>query len=293
VWVVLLIGIIAAACAAIFIRYAQGEGVPSLLVAAGRLTLATLVLAPINLLRYRADIASLTRREWLLIAASGFFLAIHFATWIASLEYTAVLISVVMVSTGPIWVALLEVFFLRARLGLAVIIGIGIAVVGGVIIGFPTGGGGVTFDQRTLIGAGLALIGAITVSVYVVIGRQLRARIALMPYIFLVYGVAALLLLLTVGLTRTPITGYSTAGYGWIILLALVPQLLGHSSFNYALGYLPATLLSVMTQIEPVFGAVAAFFLFNEVPTGLQIAGSVVLLIGVIVAIVGQGREGK
>ncbi len=292
VWLVLLAGIAAVSFASIFIRFAQQENVPSIVIAAGRLVVASLVLLPVIMARHRSDVARLTRREWLLVFVSGFFLAIHFATWVTSLEYTAVLISVVLVTSGPIWVALLEAIFLKARIGRWVVIGIAIAVLGGIVIGIP-GGEGATFDSGALIGGGLALVGAITVSVYVVIGRELRPRVAVLPYIWLVYSIAALLLLIVIFVTRTPVTGYSGEGYLWILIMGLVPQLIGHSSFNYALGYLPATLVSIATQVEPIGSAIAAFLLFSEVPTWAQLAGSLVLLCGVAVAIWGQGRANR
>lgn len=292
VYFVLLAGIIAISFASIFIRYAQAEGVPSLVIAAGRLSVASLVIMPVVLSRHRREIAALGRREWILIGVSGIFLAIHFAAWVESLNLTQVLISVVIVSSGPIWVALLEATFLRARLGSAVIIGIVIAVVGGVIIGVPASGGTLDLsNSQTLNGALLALIGAIAVSVYVVIGRRLRPRMSILPYIWLVYSVAALILLGAILVTRTSITGYSTAGYVWIVIMGLVPQLIGHSSFNYALAYFPATLVSIATQAEPIGSAVAAFILFQETPTEQQILGSAVLVFGVLIAVLGQSKR--
>jgi drug/metabolite transporter (DMT)-like permease len=290
VYLVLLVGLVAASMAAIFIRFAQAEGVPSLAIAAGRLTIAVLVLTPFVLARHWSAIRALSRRDLLLIFVSGFFLAIHFAAWVTSLEFSSVMISVVLVSSGPIWVALLEVMFLKTRLGWLIVAGIAIAVLGGIIIGFPSGDQSLSLDNASVTGGLLALLGAMTVSVYVVIGRNVRARLASLPYIWLVYGVAALLLLLVLFVTRTPITGYSTEGYLWVVIMALVPQLIGHSSFNYALGYLPATFVSVAAQVEPIGSAVAAYFLFNEVPTSIQFAGSLVLVVGVLVVIWGQAR---
>mgnify|MGYP005836020711 CR=1 FL=1 len=289
----LLAGIAAVSFASIFIRYAQNEGVPSLVIAAGRLIVASAILLPVVLSRHQQDIRHLKPRDWMFILIAGFFLAIHFASWVTSLEYTAVLISVVLVTTGPIWVALLEVIFLKTRMGFWVIVGIAIAVLGGVVIGTSGSQTGVTMDLNTLIGGGLALLGALTVSVYVVIGRELRPRVAVVPYIWLVYSAAALFLAVTLLMTQTPVTGYSAQGYLWILVMGLVPQLIGHSSFNYALGYLPATLVSIATQVEPVGSAVAAFFLFSEVPTFAQLTGSLTLVIGVVIAIWGQSRTAR
>lgn len=290
VFAVVLIGVLATSTAAIFIRYAQGEGLPSLVIAAGRLTLAALLLTPFALRAHRPELAALTRRDLVLGAASGFFLAIHFATWIASLEYTSVLISVVFVSTSPLWVALLELFFLRVRLGALVWFGLIIALIGGIAIG-TAGGGGDDVGSNPVLGGALALAGAVAIAVYLVIGRKLRAKLSLLPYIWVVYGFAALFLIAFVIVAGLPITGYSPNGLIWIILLALVPQLVGHSSFNYALRYLSATFISIATQMEPIASAILALIIFREQPTAAQVVGSLAILAGVLLAIWGQNRD--
>jgi drug/metabolite transporter (DMT)-like permease len=290
VFAVVLIGVLATSTAAIFIRYAQGEGLPSLVIAAGRLTLAALLLTPFALRAHRPELAALTRHDLVLGAASGFFLAIHFATWIASLEYTSVLISVVFVSTSPLWVALLELFFLRVRLGALVWFGLIIALIGGIAIG-TAGGGGDDVGSNPVLGGALALAGAVAIAVYLVIGRKLRAKLSLLPYIWAVYGFAALFLIAFVIVAGLPITGYSPNGLIWIILLALVPQLVGHSSFNYALRYLSATFISIATQMEPIASAILALIIFREQPTAAQVVGSLAILAGVLLAIWGQNRD--
>src|SRR5260221_8361833 len=191
----LLIAIIAVSTASLFIRFAQAEGTPSLVIAAIRLTTATLILSPIALMCHRAELTSLTRRDLMLGIISGAFLAIHFATWISSLEYTTVASSVVFVSTGPLWVAILSPLLLNERLTRAAIFGLVLALVGGTVIGLsdacvwnnrlqcPE------LDQimqgRVMWGNLLALCGALTVSGYLIIGRKGRAKMSLIPYIFL------------------------------------------------------------------------------------------------------------
>lgn len=279
-YVVLLIGIISVSLAAIFIRLALEEGVPSLVIAAGRLTVATLVLTPVTLRRYHPHLRALPRSTWLLCGISGLFLAIHFAAWVSSLQYTKVLISGVLVTTTPIWAGLLEVYFLKTRLSRQVIIGLIVALLGGAIIAF-SGGDAATIDSEALVGGGLATLGAMTVAVYMVIGRRVRADLPVLPYIWVVYGIAALLLIVVVLLSGLPVTGHSAEGYLWVLAVGLVPQLLGHSSLNYALGFLPATQISIATQSEPLASAVLALILFQERPTTLQIVGSIIILIGV------------
>ncbi|GAB4518712.1 MAG: DMT family transporter [Anaerolineae bacterium] len=291
-FLVLGVGIAAASMAAIFIRLSQGEGMPSLLIAAGRLLIATLLLTPAVLSNkhYMQQVRALRRNDLALVLLSGLFLAIHFAAWVTSLEYTSVLISVVLVTTGPIWVAILEVIFLRARLPQLVIGGLVMALAGGLIIGL-TGAGdtsGSASDQ--LIGAVLSITGAIAVAAYLVIGRKVRATFALTPYIWMVYGSAMLILLGAILVTGTQVTGYSLEGYGWVLAMGIFPQLIGHSAFNYALAYLPATYVSVSTQLESLITSIFAYIIFAELPTVGQALGGFVIICGVILASVGQGQ---
>src|SRR5512140_1428846 len=195
--------ILAVSTASIFIRFAQAEA-PSLVIAALRLTFATLLLAPLAWTRYRAELQSLRRSEITLGVISGLFLAAHFATWITSLEYTTVASSVVFVSTGPLWVALLSPLLLNERLRGAAIVGLVIALAGGTMIGLAEacvwnhGLQCSNIDQalhgRAMWGNFLALVGAWAVSGYLIIGRKLRAArtrsMSLIPYIFMVYGIA-------------------------------------------------------------------------------------------------------
>ena len=212
VGVALFIAILAVSTASIFIRFAQTDA-PSLVIAALRLTFASLALAPIALTRHRAELRSLSRNELLLGLLSGLFLAIHFATWISSLEYTTVASSVVFVSTGPLWVALLSPFFLREPLTRPVLIGMSLALIGGIVVALSDAcswNNGIVCPSlnqilhgRMLFGNFLALIGAWMVAGYLMIGRKLRAKMSLMPYIFLVYGMASVCLLIIVsGYTR-------------------------------------------------------------------------------------------
>ncbi|MFO7323143.1 MAG: DMT family transporter [Chloroflexota bacterium] len=286
-YAVIVIGILATSFAAIFIRFAQNEGLPSLSIAAGRLVLASLLLTPFALLRHGTALRGLTRGELALAAVSGALLAVHFASWIASLEYTTVLVSVVLVSTGPLWVALLEFVALGVRLRPPVLVGLAIAIAGGVLIGFG-GGESAASGPAPVMGGLLALVGAIAMACYLIIGRKLRVKLSLLPYVWLVYSGAAITLLVAVALTGTPLAGYRPHAYLWIALLAIVPQLVGHSSLNYALRYLSATYVSITTQMEPIGSAIAAFIILREQPSAMQVLGSLAIVIGVIVATYAQ-----
>lgn len=289
----IFIAILAVSTASIFIRFAQRDA-PSLVIAALRLTVASLVLAPIALTQHRDELKKLTRGDLLLGILSGSFLAIHFATWISSLEYTTVASSVVLVSTGPLWVALLSPIFLKEPLAKPVLIGMFLALLGGTIIGLSDScqiNNGLVcppiseFVRGTaFLGNFLALAGAWTVAGYLMIGRRLRGGMSLIPYIFVVYGIAAIVLLGVMFAARQSPIGYSPMFYLWIVLLALVPQLIGHSTYNWALRYLPAALVSITTLGEPIGSAVLAYFILQEVPTVLTIFGGALILAGIYIS---------
>lgn len=290
----IFIAILAVSTASIFIRQAQQDA-PSLVIAAVRLSLASLAIAPFAIFQHRDEIRSLTRREWILAALAGLFLSVHFATWITSLEYTTVVSSVVLVSTGPLWVALLSPVFLKENSSRWVWIGMTLALLGGLIVGL--GDSCSLTDARlscpplsdllsgsAFLGNFLALLGAWTVAGYLMIGRNLRAKISLVPYIFIVYGIASIALLGYVVIAKQPLFGYSQLTYLWMLCLALIPQLIGHSTYNWALRYMPASLVSITTLGEPIGSAILAFFLLGESPTALTLLGGGFILAGIYLA---------
>jgi drug/metabolite transporter (DMT)-like permease len=273
-------GIVAISLAATLIRLAQAQGVPTLSIAAWRLVFASLILLPYAWRTRRDEIRDLTRREWLLLAASGLFLGLHFASWIGSLGYTSVASSVVLVSMGPVFVGLGSWLFLHERLGPLLAAGILLAAVGSVVIG--SGDLGQGRDQ--LLGDLLALTGAIMVSAYLMIGRKVRARRSLVTYVALVYGAAMLTLLVIVAVARQPMFGFTPAAYGWMLALGLVPQLVGHSTLNWALRHLSATFVSVLTLSEPIGSGLLAYLILGEAVTPLTLIGGVLVLAGIYVA---------
>jgi drug/metabolite transporter (DMT)-like permease len=289
----LLIAIFAASTASTFIRLAQAEGAPSLVIAAIRLTIATLILAPLAWMRHRTEFRALTRRDSVLIPLAGIFLALHFATWISSLEYTSVASSVVFVSTSPLWVAILSPMFLNERLSGMAVFGLVLALVGGTVIGLSDAcvfQNGIqcqalnrVLQGRAMWGNILALCGALAVSGYLLIGRKVRATrsVSLIPYIFLVYGICALVLtVFMLAAKKTPV-GYSSAAYGWIFLLAVIPQLIGHSTFNWLLKHLSATMVAVTTLAEPIGSAVLAYVFLKESPSRAVFIGGALILTGI------------
>jgi drug/metabolite transporter (DMT)-like permease len=291
-YLVLLGGVIAVASAAIMIRMLQQPpiGMAAPLIAAGRLGFAALILLPIALLRTGAELRSLRWRDLLLGVGAGILLALHFDAWIASLSYTSVASSVALVSTNPLWVALLSLVLFGERPAPLVVLGVLLAVAGSLLIGLSDSGGRAA--PNALLGDALALLGALAVSGYFLIGRELRRRLSLLVYIWLVYTSAAVVLL---GVALVSVAGrvgelvaFPPLAYGLLLLLAVGPQLLGHSSFNWALRYLSATFITVALLGEPIGSALLALLLFGERFAPLQFAGFVLLLAGIVAAARGE-----
>ena len=276
----LVLGIFAISSASILVRFAQAEGVPSLSIAAWRMTIASVVLLPYAWATHRAEMRDLSGQEWKLVLAAGVFLGLHFATWITSLGYTSVASSVVLVSMGPVFVGLGSWIFLRERPSLLLTTGILMAAIGSIVISWGDLGQG----QDQLMGDLLALTGAIMVAAYLMIGRKVRARRTLTTYITLVYGAAMVTLNVLVLAAGEPMFGFSHASYGYLLALGLVPQLVGHSTLNWTLRYLSATYVSIVTLAEPVGSGILAFLLLDEALTPATGIGGVLVLAGVYIA---------
>ena len=269
----LALGVVAVGLAAIFIRRADAPGV---VVAAYRMVAASLILSPWTLRALQKSAPTRASLGYTVLA--GVFLGAHFATWITSLSYTSVAASVTLVTTSPLWVALFSWLFLGVAPAFAVILGALTAVLGGALIGF----GDLQAGSAPLLGDLLALAGAVTVSAYFLFGRAAQARgLSLQAYIGVAYGVAAVVLLPLPLLFDFSYTGYSLTTFLWILLLALVPQLVGHTSFNYALKYLDPTVVATVTLLEPLVSTGLAVLFLNEVPGALTLVGALILLAGV------------
>lgn len=293
-FVAILFGILAVSTASIFIRFAQRE-VASLVIAAWRLTIASLILVPIAAFTHKKELVGLSRREILLALLSGFFLALHFATWITSLEYTTVASSVVLVSTIPLWVALLSPFTIKEPIRLAVFVGLIFALLGGIVVGISDSCSIVAgklscpslsefMQGQAFLGDLLAVCGAIAGAGYLLIGRKLRVKMSLVSYISLVYGMAALVLILIMVSAGLKPIGYSPQIYLWLVLLAIIPQLIGHSTFNWALGYLSAAFVSITLLGEPIGSTILAYLILQEKPSLIKLIGGGLILAGIYIA---------
>ena len=273
-YLTLFIGVLAVSFAAIFIRLAEA---PPLVIATYRLAIASVILIPIASIKSRKSLKKLSRQDILLILLSSIFVALHFSLWITSLSYTSIASSVVLVTAHPAFVALISYFLWGERVNKLTIGGIAVAIMGVILVNY----GGFTFGSRAILGDLLALIAGFSMGAYLIIGRQLRARIDILSYLTILYTCSAVILLVATVSFGYSLSGYSTTTYVMMVLLALVPQLIGHSSLNLAVRLMPVTLVSVTILGEPVGATLLGYFILGEIPTANEIVGGLLILGGI------------
>lgn len=277
-YAVLAAGIVSISFAAVFIRLADA---PPPATAALRLLFASLLLAPAALSspRTRSEILSLGREEIALLGLSGLFLALHFLSWIWSLSMTGVTSSIVFVTTSPIFIAVYSLAFGGERVSRGMWAGMALAVAGGAIMG----GGDLAKGGNSLSGDMLALAGAAAVAGYFIVGRRLRSGLSLLAYVFPVYTTAAVLLCAAAPLLGADLTGLPASAYLYILLMAAVCQVSGHTIFNWALKRMKASVVAMATLGEPAGTTLLAWLIINEIPGPAQAIGGAVVLSGVYV----------
>jgi drug/metabolite transporter (DMT)-like permease len=288
VYVFIVVGLLSFGFSPILIRFAD-EG-PGVAIAVWRTVFAAGLLAPVAIPKVVPAVRRFSRRERVLIIASGIFLGVHFIAWIKSLYFTSVASASVLVTSSPIFIAILGYLFLNERLTRRTAIAIVLGISGSVLLSWGDYGDGQM--PNALLGNSLAFLAAVLVSFYLIIGRYVRRRVDWLTYVFPLYTIVAVTTLAGAFLFDVPLLGYNWSFYGWCALMAIGPQIVGHGSFNYALGYMPAVLLGLLTLTEPIIASILAYFLFGEVPKILAAAGMTIVLIGVTIAIL-QKEEKK
>lgn len=273
--IMIVIGVTGISLSSILVKYSSA---PSAVTAAFRLLWTVLFMTPVVLGRsdVRQELVQLPGKLKLLSCLSGLFLAIHFVLWFESLYHTSVASSTTIVCTEVIWVCLGYCFVLGGRLTGKSIAAIGVTLLGSVLIACADSGRG-----SQLYGDFLALLAAIAVAVYTLIGRVVREGASTTVYTYLVYCVCTIVLVGT-----CLIQGYGLLEYGLSTvavgaLLALFSTILGHSIFSWCLKYFSPSFVSASKLCEPVGAGLLAAFLFGEIPAALQLLGGVLILSGV------------
>ena len=273
---ILLAGVVAVSFAAIFIRLSSA---PPLIISFYRMFFSTLII--FFYVSYEGNIwnelKKLTRKDVVLLIVSGLFLSVHFAFWVTSLNHTSVASSVVLVTTQPLFIVLIESSFLGKKPTKRFLFGLAVAAIGSFLIGF----GDFRGTEFGLIGDVFALMGAVMAAGYFLIGGEVRQRIKILPYIFMVYGFSSVFLLIFCLVARLPLVSYSPYNYSLFLLLALIPTLIGHTSFNWLLSEVKASMIGVTILGEPIGSSLLAILFFEEYPSYWVIAGGSFVLLSI------------
>ncbi|MBT8398885.1 MAG: DMT family transporter [Rhodothermia bacterium] len=283
VYPLVVAGLVSFALSPILIRLATDA--PALSLAVWRTLFAVAMLAPFAVGRIGEEVRQFDARDIRLIIASGVLLAAHFVLWIESLYHTSVAAASVLVATSPIFLAVLGFFLLGERLSKRAVVAIVLAVCGSVLIGMGDMGSAAPFQGNSLYGNLLAATASLMVSGYLLIGRVVRRKTSWLAYVFCIYSVVAVLVLALALIRGVPLLGLDPKVYLMCTLMALGPQIIGHGSFNYAVKYIPAAILGLLSLTEPIGGSLVAYLLFDEMPGLLGIVGMVVVLASVASAL--------
>lgn len=274
----LAIGIVAVSFAAIFIRDARA---PALAIAFYRNAMAAAVLLPVAVVRRRQELRALSRGRLAVAGVAGALLALHFGLWIPSVKLTTIAASVVLVTASPLFVAAGARALFGERVSARAMAGILVGLAGAAVIS----GGDVRVSSRAVGGDLLALGGAVAVAGYFLAGRRLRPDVSLLTYVGVVYATCALLLWPVCLLSGSRLTGYDGRTWAMLVLLAVIPQGIGHTVFNYLLRDVSATVVAVAVMGEPIGSTLLALAFFGEVPPWTAVLGGVLVLAGIYLAV--------
>lgn len=275
----ILLGVLGVSSSSILTRLVVA---PSLIISLYRLGTTFLLLTPVTLLKYRGELRRLTGKDLMIAGLSGAFLALHFYTWISSLSHTTVSSSTVLVNTHSIFVLIGSYILFRERVPNRALFGAFLALAGSVFISISD----FRLNSEAFWGDMLAIAGAFFIAGYFLIGRGLRQRMQLTPYTFVVYGSCTLVLLLMAVATSTPLDPGPPGNIVLYLALAIIPTLLGHSIFNWALGYVQASVVSIAMLGEPVGATILATLVLHELPAAVQVIGGIIIITGLYIFIV-------
>jgi drug/metabolite transporter (DMT)-like permease len=278
--------VIAMAFSSIFVTKLEALGAPAVVIAFYRVALATVLLTPAALFLKGRELIGLSRGDIASLGVAGFCLAVHFGAWIASLEYIPIATSLVLVDSHPILVAIASHFILGEPTSRRTLAGAAVGVIGTAVI-CKDGLWGV---RVAAAGDGLALLGALALVGYLLVGRRIRSRVSLLAYATPVYAACSLFLLVWAGAAGLPLWNYGKIEWIYFTALALIPTIMGHTVLNWALRHLPATGISISFLGEPVVAAALAFLFLSQRPPIATVIGGGLVLAGIYLTL-SRGQE--
>lgn len=286
-YIAIFIGVLSVSTSAVLVKLAVG--VPAAIIANYRLLLAVLIMAPYVFWKHRDEFKLIKQKDWILSAVAGVFLAFHFILWFESLNYTSVASSVVLVTLQPIFAFLGTYLLFGERFSLGAIISMIIALSGSFIISW----GDFQIGGMAFFGDMLALLGAVAITIYFLIGQKLRRSLSLMTYTFIVYSMSSVTLVVYNVIMRNDFTGYTKNHWLIFLFLAIVPTFFGHTIFNWALKWLSTSTISMAIVFEPVGASILAYFILGEIVTSSQWLGGFIVIFGLFLFTMSTSRKRK
>ncbi|SOC41264.1 DMT family transporter [Ureibacillus acetophenoni] len=278
-YIPIIIGVISISLSAILVKLAEADaGV----IAFYRMLFSVLIMSPIFFMKYVNELSLITKKDWLFSSIAGIFLAFHFILWFESLNYTSVASSTVLVTLQPLFAIVGTYFFFKEPLSAKTIISGLIAIIGSFLISW----GDFQVSGVALYGDMLALIACALITAYLLFGQEVRKRISLITYTMVVYTISTVVLFFYVLLKGESFGPYSTMNWVLFLLLAIVPNLLGHTLFNWAIKWVSTNVISIAVLFEPIGAAILAYYIFSEKLMPSQIVGGIIVLLGITMFIV-------
>lgn len=278
-YIPIMIGVLSVALSAIFVKLATADaGV----IAFYRMLFSVLIMLPFFLIKYRHEIFLLGKRDWIFSTIAGVFLSFHFILWFESLNYTSVASSTVLVTLQPIFAFAGTYFFFKERLSFKTILSAAIAILGSVIISW----GDFKLSGTAFYGDMLALVACALITGYLLFGQDIRQRLSLITYTFVVYSISTLTLFFYVIIKGESFGPYPSNDWFWFIMLALIPNLLGHTLFNWSLKWVSTNVISIAILFEPVGASILAFYVFNETLVTSQVVGGLIVISGILLFVI-------
>ncbi|GEL05442.1 DMT family transporter [Rummeliibacillus sp. G93] len=284
--IAIMIGVISVATSAIMVKLIEAD---SGIIAFYRMLFSVLLMAPAFLIRNLHELKTIQKRDWLFSIIAGVFLAFHFILWFDSLRYTSVASSTVLVTLQPLFAIAGTFIFFKEPIYLKTVIAGLIAIIGSVLISwgdFKVGG-------LAFYGDLLALIACALVTGYMLFGQEVRKRVSLTTYTILVYTTSAVTLLFYNLIRGESFGHYSAMTWFWFLMLAIVPNLLGHNLFNWALKWVSANAISIAILFEPVGASILAYFVFKESLTATQVLGGIIVILGITLFVIDISKVKK
>ncbi len=274
-YVAIAIGVISVSLSAIFVKLSSAE---SAVIAFYRMLFSVLIMSPVFLLKYKSELKLLQKRDWLFSIVAGVFLAFHFILWFDSLNYTSVASSTVLVTLQPIFAFIGTYLFFKEKVAFQSIVAVIVAISGSLLISW----GDFRVSGAALYGDGLALIACAFITGYLLFGQDVRKRLSLMTYTMVVYSVSTITLFFYVLFMGQSFGPYESTDWLLFVMLAIVPNLLGHTLFNWSLKWVSTNAISIAILFEPVGAAILAFFIFNEKLILSQVIGGIIVILGIL-----------